>query len=86
MNAGCSPASASNRTAAPRHQSLQAALEWSYDLLCEPERVLLEQVSYAPEIANAVRAKLVGEQEEGRQTGRKQSRHNVDPYWTVPRA
>jgi predicted ATPase/DNA-binding CsgD family transcriptional regulator len=37
--------SASNRTAAPRHQSLQAALEWSYDLLCEPERVLLARLS-----------------------------------------
>ncbi|MFT3842831.1 MAG: SPFH domain-containing protein [Myxococcaceae bacterium] len=31
------------------------------------ESVLLEQVAYAPEIANAVRAKLVGEQEAARQ-------------------
>jgi hypothetical protein len=31
------------------------------------ESVLLEEVSYAPEIANAVRAKLVGEQEAARQ-------------------
>lgn len=34
-----------NRTAPSRHQSLQAALEWSYDLLCDPERVLLARVS-----------------------------------------
>src|SRR5439155_8691600 len=37
--------SAGSRTAAPRHQSLQAALEWSYDLLCDPERVLLARLS-----------------------------------------
>src|SRR5205807_2114998 len=37
--------SAGSRTAAPRHQSLQAALEWSYDLLCDPERVLLDRLS-----------------------------------------
>jgi predicted ATPase/DNA-binding CsgD family transcriptional regulator len=37
--------SAGSRTAAPRHQSLQAALEWSYDLLCNPERVLLARLS-----------------------------------------
>src|SRR5205807_1240644 len=37
--------SAGRRTAAPRHQSLQAALEWSYDLLCDPERVLLARLS-----------------------------------------
>jgi predicted ATPase/DNA-binding CsgD family transcriptional regulator/orotidine-5'-phosphate decarboxylase len=37
--------SAGSRTAAPRHQSLQAALEWSYDLLCDPERMLLGRLS-----------------------------------------
>jgi predicted ATPase/DNA-binding CsgD family transcriptional regulator len=36
---------AGSRTAAARHQSLQAALEWSYDLLCDPERVLLARLS-----------------------------------------
>ncbi|HKN50838.1 MAG TPA: tetratricopeptide repeat protein, partial [Actinomycetota bacterium] len=37
--------SAGSRTAAPRHQSLEAALEWSYDLLSESERVLLARLS-----------------------------------------
>jgi predicted ATPase/DNA-binding CsgD family transcriptional regulator len=36
---------AGSRTAAPRHQSMQAALEWSYGLLCDAERVLLSRLS-----------------------------------------
>jgi predicted ATPase/DNA-binding CsgD family transcriptional regulator len=36
---------AGSRTAAPRQQSLQAAMEWSYDLLCDAERVLLARLS-----------------------------------------
>jgi predicted ATPase/DNA-binding SARP family transcriptional activator len=33
------------RTALSRHQTLQALIDWSYDLLSEPERVLLRRVS-----------------------------------------
>ena len=35
----------SNRTALPRHQTLRAAIEWSYDLLPEAERLLLRRLS-----------------------------------------
>ena len=34
-----------NRTVLPRHQTLQAAMDWSYDLLSEPERTLLRRLS-----------------------------------------
>jgi predicted ATPase/DNA-binding CsgD family transcriptional regulator/Tfp pilus assembly protein PilF len=34
-----------SRTALPRQQTLLAALDWSHDLLCEPERVLLRRLS-----------------------------------------
>lgn len=33
------------RTALPRHQTLRATLDWSYELLAEPERVLLRRLS-----------------------------------------
>ena len=33
------------RTALPRHQTLQALIDWSYDLLSEPERMLLRRLS-----------------------------------------
>jgi predicted ATPase/DNA-binding winged helix-turn-helix (wHTH) protein len=33
------------RTALPRHQTLRAALDWSYELLSEPERVILRRLS-----------------------------------------
>jgi predicted ATPase len=33
------------RTAAPRHQTLAATLDWSYDLLGEPERIVLRRLS-----------------------------------------
>jgi predicted ATPase/DNA-binding winged helix-turn-helix (wHTH) protein len=33
------------RTALPRHQTLRATLDWSYDLLPEPERVLLRRLA-----------------------------------------
>ena len=32
------------RAALPRHQTLQTAIDWSYDLLTEPERVLLRRL------------------------------------------
>lgn len=34
-----------SRTALPRHQTLRAAIDWSYDSLTEPERVLLRRLS-----------------------------------------
>jgi predicted ATPase/DNA-binding SARP family transcriptional activator len=33
------------RSAVPRHRTLRAAVDWSYDLLPEPERMLLERLS-----------------------------------------
>lgn len=36
------------RTALPRHQTLRAALDWSYDLLPEPERRLLRLLAIFP--------------------------------------
>jgi len=33
------------RTAVPRHQTLRATLDWSYDLLSEPERVFLRRLA-----------------------------------------
>ena len=33
------------RAAVPRHQTLRATVDWSYDLLAEPERALLERLS-----------------------------------------
>ncbi len=36
---------AGNRAALPRHRTLRAALDWSYDLLSEPERALLGRLS-----------------------------------------
>lgn len=34
-----------SRTALPRHQTLQAAIDWSYDLLTEPEQGLLRRLA-----------------------------------------
>ena len=34
-----------SRTAIPRHQTLRATIDWSYDLLNEPERILLRRLS-----------------------------------------
>jgi non-specific serine/threonine protein kinase len=34
-----------SRASPPRHQTLQAALDWSYDLLSEQERILLRRLS-----------------------------------------
>lgn len=34
-----------SRTAIPRHQTLRAAIDWSYDLLTEAEKVLLRRLS-----------------------------------------
>ena len=47
------------RTALPRHQTLRATLDWSYELLREPERVVLRRLAifaggFTLEAANAV--------------------------------
>jgi predicted ATPase len=47
------------RTALPRHQTLRATLDWSYDLLPESERCLLRRLGIFPagftlEAANAL--------------------------------
>ena len=34
-----------SRTAIPRHQTLRATIDWSYDLLTEPERLLFRRLS-----------------------------------------
>jgi predicted ATPase/DNA-binding winged helix-turn-helix (wHTH) protein len=49
------------RTALPRHQTLRAALDWSHDLLSEPERVILRRLAvfagtFSTEAASAVAA------------------------------
>jgi predicted ATPase/class 3 adenylate cyclase len=36
---------AGSRTAIPRHQTLRATIDWSYDLLVEPERILFRRLS-----------------------------------------
>jgi len=50
-----------SRTDLPRHQTLQAAMDWSYDLLSDSERAVLRRASvfaggFAPEAATAVGA------------------------------
>ena len=42
IGSDCSPAG--SRTALPRQQTLRALIDWSYDLLSEPERRLFRQV------------------------------------------
>src|ERR1700745_3475270 len=49
------------RTALPRHQTLRATLDWSYELLSEPERVILRRIGvfagpFTLEAAGAVAA------------------------------
>jgi predicted ATPase/DNA-binding winged helix-turn-helix (wHTH) protein len=48
-----------HRTALPRHQTLRATLDWSYELLTEPERVVLRRLaifagSFSLDAASAV--------------------------------
>jgi predicted ATPase/DNA-binding winged helix-turn-helix (wHTH) protein len=35
----------SHRTAAPRHRTLKATLDWSYNLLSDPERIVLRRIA-----------------------------------------
>ncbi len=51
--------SGGSRMGAPRHRGLKAALDWSYDLLDEPEQTLFRRLSvfaggFSPEAAEAV--------------------------------
>lgn len=50
-----------HRTAQPRHQTLSAAIDWSYELLAEPERIVLRRLavlagSFTLEAASAIGA------------------------------
>jgi predicted ATPase/DNA-binding winged helix-turn-helix (wHTH) protein len=48
------------RTAMPRHQTLRATLDWSYDLLSESERVILRRLSvFAGAVQLSVAARVV---------------------------
>jgi predicted ATPase/DNA-binding winged helix-turn-helix (wHTH) protein len=44
------------RTALPRHQTLRATLDWSYELLTEPERVVLRRLAVFAGLFNLVGA------------------------------
>ncbi|MBV8288631.1 MAG: transcriptional regulator, partial [Hyphomicrobiales bacterium] len=50
------------RTALPRHQTLRATLDWSYELLSEPERLLLRRLAIfaGASALDAVRAIVAG--------------------------
>jgi predicted ATPase/DNA-binding CsgD family transcriptional regulator len=56
-----------SRTALPRHQTLEAAIDWSYDLLTEPEQQLFRRLavfvgSFTLEAAEVVASDLAGPQ------------------------
>jgi predicted ATPase/DNA-binding SARP family transcriptional activator len=53
---------AGGRTAPPRQQTLQAAVDWSYELLHEDERTLMEQLSAFAGGCSLEAAERVGEQ------------------------
>ena len=46
-----------SRTALPRHQTLRAVVDWSWNLLSEPERVLARRLSVFPAGADAGRGR-----------------------------
>src|SRR5207249_684579 len=48
-----------SRTALPRHQTLRAVVDWSWDLLDEPERVLLRRLAVFPGGATVESAEAV---------------------------
>src|SRR5579859_208470 len=54
------------RTALPRHQTLAAVLDWSYELLSEPERALLRRLAVFAGGWTLVAAEQVGGDESGR--------------------
>jgi len=48
-----------SRTALPRHQTLRAVVDWSWELLSEPERVLARRLSVFPDGATLAAAERV---------------------------
>ena len=48
-----------NRTSLPRHRTLRAVVEWSWDLLTDPERLLAERLAVFPAGADAASAAAV---------------------------
>ena len=79
----CSPAAGGRRL--PRHQTLRATLDWSYELLAEPERVILRRLAifagaFSLEAAGAVAASAeiaaVGRRRRRRQPGREVARRD----------
>jgi predicted ATPase/DNA-binding SARP family transcriptional activator len=48
-----------SRTALPRHQTLRAVVDWSWELLSEPERVLARRLSVFPDGATLAAAEQV---------------------------
>lgn len=53
------------RTALPRHQTLRAVMDWSYDLLPEPERALLRRLSVFAGGFSLEAATAIGVREDG---------------------
>jgi predicted ATPase/DNA-binding winged helix-turn-helix (wHTH) protein len=53
---------AGKRTAMPRHQTLRAALDWSHDLLPEPERAILRRLAvFAGSVPLALAERIVAD-------------------------
>jgi predicted ATPase/DNA-binding SARP family transcriptional activator len=48
-----------SRTALPRHQTLRAVVDWSWELLSEPERILARRLSVFPDGATLAAAEQV---------------------------
>ena len=75
-----------NRTALPRQQTLRALVDWSYDLLSEPEQVLLRRLSvflggFDLEAAEAVARSVICP----RSTSSTSLRHSSTRAWSWPK-
>ena len=62
------------RTALPRHQTLRATLDWSYELLAEPERVILRRLAVFAGAFSLEAAGAVAASPETRGVGRRRGR------------
>ena len=62
------------RTALPRHQTLRATLDWSYELLAEPERVVLRRLAVFAGAFSLEAAGAVVAERRGRAVGRRRRR------------
>jgi predicted ATPase/DNA-binding SARP family transcriptional activator len=58
-----------SRTALPRHQTLRAVVEWSWELLSKPERVLARRMAALPEGATLGAAEGICSDEPGELSG-----------------